>query len=118
MPVYRGQHPYKAGTGAAVGFGPVKDSPYKQHLHAGHKPAFWYGDFHKTADAALFACHDVRFVDGAIQPGSVVEVLVARGQRANRQGLYNMLVDGELSGEVEELRKRAVTESVTGGGNV
>ena len=78
----------------------------------------WYGDFHKTADAALFVCHDVRFVDGAIQPGAVIEVFVARGQRSNRQGLYNMLVDGELSGEVEELKKRAVTESVTGCGNV
>ena len=79
---------------------------------------FWYGDFHKTADAALFVCSGVRFVDGAIQPGSVVEVLVARGQRSHRQGLYNMLCDGELSDEVEELRKRAVNESVTGNGNV
>ena len=79
---------------------------------------FWYGDFHKTADAALFVCNGVRFVGGAIQPGSVIEVFVARGQRDNRQGLYNMLCDGELSDEINELKKRAVTESVTGDGNV
>ena len=95
---------------------------YKDHISSMYAPdiklPFWYGDFHKTADAALFISHNVAFVDGAIQPGSVVEVLVARGQRANRQGLFNMLCDGDLSDEVEELRKRAVTESVTGDGNV
>ena len=34
------------------------------------------------------------------------------------KGLFNMLCDGDLSDEVEELRKRAVTEPVTGDGNV
>lgn len=75
---------------------------------------FWYGDFNKTADAALFTCTDVRFVNGGIQPGSVIEIFIARGQRQNRTSLYNMLCDGELSDEVEALRKRAVTELVTG----
>ena len=95
---------------------------YKDHISSIFAPdikqPYWYGDFHNTADAALFISHNVAFVNGAIQPGSVVEVLVARGQRANRQGLFNMLCDGDLSDEVEELRKRAVTESVTGDGNV
>lgn len=91
---------------------------YKDHISSIFAPdaslPYWFGDFHKTADAALFISHGVRFVDGAIQPGAVVEVLVARGQRHNRQGLYNMLCDGDLSDEVELLRNRAVTESVTG----
>ncbi len=95
---------------------------YKDHISSIFAPdiklPFWYGDFHNTADAALLVCHNVAFIDGAIQPGAEIEVFVARGQRANRQGLFNMLVDGELSGEVEELKKRAVTESVTGCGNV
>lgn len=91
---------------------------YKEHISSIFAPdiklPFWYGDFHNTADAALLVCHNVSFVDGAIQPGSEIEVFVARGQRANRQGLFNMLCDGDLSDEVEALRKRAVTDSVTG----
>lgn len=74
---------------------------------------YWYGDFHNTADAALFVCHDVLFIDGAIQPGSVIEVFVARGKRHNRQGVYSLLCDGDLDGEMEALRSRAVTEMVT-----
>lgn len=91
---------------------------YKDHISSIFAPdiklPFWYGDFHNTADAALLVCHNVSFVGGAIQPGAEIEVFVARGQRANRQGLFNMLCDGDLSDEVEALRKRAVTDSVTG----
>ncbi len=91
---------------------------YKDHISSIFAPDVklpcWYGDFHNTADAALLVCHNVAFVDGAIQPGSEIEVFVARGQRANRQGLFNMLCDGDLSDEVEALRKRAITDSVTG----
>ncbi len=91
---------------------------YKDHISSIFAPdiklPFWYGDFHNTADAALLVCHNVSFVGGAIQPGAEIEVFVARGQRANRQGLFNMLCDGDLSDEVEALRKRAVADSVTG----
>ena len=90
---------------------------YKDHNSSIFVPdvklPYWYGDFHNTADAVLLVCHNVAFVDGAIQPGSEIEVFVARGQRANRQGLFNMLCDGDLAEEVEALRERAVTDSVT-----
>lgn len=91
---------------------------YKDHISSIFAPdiklPYWYGDFHRTADAALIVSHNAVFVDGAIQPGAVIELFVARGQRANRQGLFNMLCDGDLSGDIEALRKRAVAESVTG----
>lgn len=91
---------------------------YKDHISSIFAPdiklPYWYGDFHRTADAALFVCHDFAISDNAIRPGSVVEIFVARGQRHNRHGLFNMLCDGDLSDEVEALRKRAVTESATG----
>lgn len=91
---------------------------YKDHISSIFAPDVklpcWYGDFHRTTDAALFVCHNFAIADNAIRPGSVVEVFVARGQRYNRQGLFNMLCDGDLLGDIEELRKRAVTESVTG----
>jgi hypothetical protein len=74
---------------------------------------YWYGDFHSTADALLFIHNDIDFVDGAIQSGAIIEIFVARGQRNNRAQLYNLLTDGELDSEIEQLRKQAVTEKVT-----
>lgn len=68
---------------------------------------YWYGDMKGTTDAFLFVCHDVEFVDGKIQPGAVIELFVARGQRHNRGYLYNALCGGELDGEVAALRGEA-----------
>lgn len=73
---------------------------------------YWYGDMRGTADAFLFVHHDAKFVQGGIQPGAVIELFVARGQRNNRSQLYNALCDGELDEEINALRKR-VTKSVT-----
>lgn len=61
---------------------------------------FAFGDYRGTADAIL-----IHFVsDGEF------ELFIARGQKANRNGLYNLLAEGELSGDIEELKKRSVTE--------
>lgn len=73
---------------------------------------FWYGDMRGTSDAFLFVHKDFSLVDGRIQAGAVVELFVARGQRNNRNSLYNLLADGELNDEIEALRNR-VTKSVT-----
>lgn len=73
---------------------------------------YWYGDMKGTADAFLFVHHDTPFINGGIQPGAVVELFVARGQRNNRSQLYNALCDGELDEEMNALRDQ-VTKSVT-----
>ncbi len=68
---------------------------------------FWYGDVNHTADALLFVHKNVEFVNGSIQPGAIIEVFVARGQRNNRGPLYNLLCDGGLNEEIDQLRQRA-----------
>ena len=74
---------------------------------------FGYGDMRGTTDALLFIFDNFDVIDGKIQAGATLEIFVARGQRNNRAQLFNLLMDGELDGEVEELKKRAVTERVT-----
>ncbi len=73
---------------------------------------FWYGDMKGTSDAFLFVHKDFSLVDGRIQAGAVIELFVARGQRNNRNSLYNLLADGELDNEMQALKNR-VTKSVT-----
>ena len=68
---------------------------------------YWYGDMKGTADAFLFVHHNTEFINGGIQEGAIIELFVARGQRNNRNQLYNILCDGELDEEMEYLRKRA-----------
>lgn len=63
-----------------------------------------YGDFKGTTDALLIVFS---------ADYSSFELLVARGQRNNRVALFQLLVDGEFSQEIETLRKLAVTELVT-----
>lgn len=73
---------------------------------------FWYGDMKGTSDAFLFVHKDFSLINGRIQEGAVIELFVARGQRNNRNSLYNLLADGELDDEIQALRNR-VTKSVT-----
>lgn len=72
-----------------------------------------YGDFKGTTDALLFVFHDFEVKDGRPIEGATLEVFVARGYSKDRVPLYNSLSDGELDEEIEVLRKRAVTKSVT-----
>lgn len=72
-----------------------------------------YGDMRGTADALLFVFDGLQVVNGVIQAGAAIEVFVARGKSKDRVPLYNLLSDGELDEELSDLRKRAVTKSVT-----
>lgn len=65
---------------------------------------FGFGDMKNTSDALLMLFNEEY---------TKIEVFVARGQRNNRLSLYNLLSDGELLVEIEYLRKKAVTISVT-----
>ena len=62
-----------------------------------------YGDFKGTQDAMLFV----------IEPDySAFDLLIARGQKNNRVGLFQLLADGELDKEIAVLKKRAKLEGV------
>ncbi len=63
-----------------------------------------YGDMVGTSDALLFIFNN---------DYSEIEIFIARGQRNNVKPLYNLFSDGELNDEIEQLRKRAVTDLVT-----
>lgn len=65
------------------------------------------GDFQGTDDALLFLFRNFKIVDGVIQRKCEVEVFVARGKAKDRMALYNLLADGELDEEMEQLRAEA-----------
>lgn len=65
---------------------------------------FGYGDVRGSMDALLFLFGT---------DYSQIDIFVARGQRNNRMQLYNLLSDGELNEEIEQLKNRLVTEIVT-----
>lgn len=71
-----------------------------------------YGDFVGTGDALLFVFHNMSVIDGVIQPNSIMEVFVARGKAQDCIPLYEMLSDGELEDELEELRKKATPNPI------
>lgn len=60
-----------------------------------------YGDIKGTQDALVFVFSE---------DFTTMDVFVARGQRNNKTGLYNLLADGELDEEIEAMKKQAQTE--------
>ena len=84
-----------------------------KHLSSIYRPEietnFGWGDVKDTTDALLFVFADFAISNGQLTDGAVVEIFVARGKRSDRQGLYNLLTDGELDGELETLRQNAQT---------
>ena len=68
-----------------------------------------YGDVRGTADALLFVFDSVEVINGLIQAGATVEIFIARGKSKDRVPLYNLLSDGELDEELNDLRQRAIT---------
>lgn len=68
---------------------------------------FGFGDVRGTADALLFIFDNLEVANGAISQGAKLEVFIARGQSKNRVPLYNLLTDGELEEEMNELRQSA-----------
>ena len=81
------------------------------HLSSIYNPdlnlPFWYGDMKGTPDAFMFKHNFPKFINGAIQAGAVIELFIARGQRNNRNSLFNALSDGELDEEMNGLREQA-----------
>jgi len=67
-----------------------------------------YGDVRGTADALLFVFDGVEVVNGVIQAGATVEIFIARGKSKDRVPLYNLLSDGELEEELNDLRQLAI----------
>lgn len=61
-----------------------------------------YGDIKSTQDALVFV-----FSEDFTQ----MDIFISRGQRNNRIALYNLLADGELDEEIEEMKKKALLES-------
>ncbi len=65
---------------------------------------FAYGDVRTTTDALLLIFNNNH---------TEMEVFIARGQKNNRMSLYNLLADGELNNEIENLRKQAKNEDLS-----
>jgi len=64
-----------------------------------------YGDIRGTQDAILIV-NDSDY--------KTLEIFVARGYKNHRRNLWQNLADGVYTDEISELKRRAVTESVTG----
>jgi len=69
-----------------------------------------YGDINGSNDGCIIVFnHDYK------KTGiTSIEIFIARGTRSDKDGLWNLFSDGELTHEVEALRKRSVTKNVTG----
>ncbi len=65
---------------------------------------YGFGDVRGTTDALLFIFN---------ADYTKIDVLIARGQKNNKNQLYCIFSDGELNDEIEQLKKRLVTDSVT-----
>jgi len=105
----------------------------KLFIYFGDVPTRFGGDIHRKADRAItkgtnissvfipdvtmsMAYGDIKTTKDAIliignSDYTAMEIFVARGQKNNRINLWQMLTDGQLDGEISELRKRAITES-------
>jgi len=68
-----------------------------------------YGDIKGTNDACIIV-YNPDFKESGI---SDIEIFIARGLRNDTIGLWDLFTDGELTHEIEELRFKAVTKSVT-----
>lgn len=69
-----------------------------------------YGDINGTNDGCIIVFNP-DFKETGI---NTIELFIARGCRNDTNSLWDLFTDGELSHEVERLRKRLVTKNVTG----
>lgn len=74
---------------------------------------YFFGDMVNTSDAIVGVFTDLEIINGKTVEGSVIEIFIARGQLANKNQLYNKLVDGELDEDMALLRARATDEAIT-----
>ena len=68
-----------------------------------------FGDIKGTNDACVLVFNS-DFKDTGIQS---IEIFIARGLKNDTNSLYNLFTDGELSYEIERLKSKAVTKTVT-----
>jgi hypothetical protein len=68
-----------------------------------------FGDVNGTNDG-LILVFNADYQEAGI---TSIEIYIARGCRNDTNGLFELFTDGELNDEIEELKKRAVTKSVT-----
>lgn len=60
-----------------------------------HSPLYGFGDVKGTLDAILFI----------FSPDyQTMEIFISRGNKMNQRGVYNLLVSGQLNGELAALR--------------
>lgn len=71
---------------------------------------FAYGDINGTNDGCIIVFNP-DFKDTGINS---IEIFIARGCRNDTNSLWDLFTDWELTHEVEALRKKAVTKTVTG----
>jgi len=70
---------------------------------------FAIGDINGTKDAAIFVFNPDHKETGI----TTIEVFIARGLKHDINSLWDLLIDGELTPEMEILRNKAVTKYVT-----
>jgi hypothetical protein len=71
---------------------------------------FAYGDINGTNDGCIIV-YNPDFKEIGI---NTIEIFIARGCRNDSNSLWDLFTDGELTDEVETLRRKAVTKNVTG----
>ena len=69
---------------------------------------FAYGDVRGTADALLLVLSNFEVVNCTVQQGAKLEIFIARGKSKDCKPLYNLLCDGELDEEMEQLKDEAI----------
>ncbi len=70
---------------------------------------FAFGDIKGTNDGCIIVFNP-DFKEGGI---NTIEIFIARGMRNDTNSLWNLFCDGELDHEIERLRAKAVTKTVT-----
>jgi hypothetical protein len=71
---------------------------------------FAYGDIWGSNDGCIIILNPDYKEIGII----TIEIFIARGLRNDTGNLWELFTDGELSNDIEALRKKAVTKNVTG----
>jgi len=73
---------------------------------------FAYGDINGTTDGCIMLFNN-DYKEAGIGL-TTIEIFIARGCKNDKIPLWNLLTDGELNNDIESLRQKAVTKSVTG----
>ena len=68
-----------------------------------------FGDIKSTNDACIIIFN----TDFQTKDIHTIEIVIARGLKNDVSSLWNIFTDGDFDNEVEALRKKAVTKSVT-----